>query len=608
MKPDQNRRQEQPAAAKGQNDADQAKEPISGGEQPRSWKQYIEQTMPSGQKAGETAGVEETAAKPGKKPWRRLAGQAKPQEEGKAAAAKAQEGAEAGDKASEDGKVVADRGLENGKAAAAKAGETAKRAGKSALTALGNAWERVSGLAAEGWNRAGQATAGLRNVVARHPISPLFYVTVLAVGIGVWAFNGTYVRAYDMEINGESVGVVSSPDEKDAMVDSLETRVSSVLGEEYSYDGEIVLNPVYATPEEFIDTAEVEESLFADAGAYMEAYAISVDGVELGYAPDKDELYRMLDEIAQPYIPESDAISYEFVEDVQVYPVRLPANSQFDVQAIWDILSALEVEEDVYVVQKGDTFNAIAYSLDMWPNELSILNPDIMVDKLWIGQELVIQQAVPFLSVRVVTDETYEEVVPSPVEYIETADLYVGDTKVKEQGEDGLDLVNAHVTYINGTEVEREVITTQSLKDPTTTYSYTGTSPRPVTASNGYYIWPVRGKITSYFGGRNLWGYYDFHLGLDIACPTGTSIKAADGGTVITAGWSGSYGYLVAIRHDNGTVTYYAHNSSILVSVGQKVYQGQIIAKAGMTGNASGPHCHFEVRINGTSVNPLNYL
>ena len=65
---------------------------------------------------------------------------------------------------------------------------------------------------------------------------------------------------------------------------------------------------------------------------------------------------------------------------------------------------------------------------------------------------------------------------------------------------------------------------------------------------------------------------------------------------------------LVAIRHDNGIVTYYGHNSSVLVSVGQKVYQGQIIARAGSTGNSSGNHCHFEVRVNGTSVNPRNYL
>ena len=631
MKADQNRRREKEAAAKGQNEISEAKEPVSGGEQPRSWKQYIEQTMPSAQKADAQPPVQEAPAKAEKKQWRRLTDKAKPQEGGKAGAkppvqeeapakaektqwrrltdeAKPQESVKAEVKAQEEGRAAADKAVENGKAAAAKAGETAKEAGKSAMTALENVWERIAGLTAEGWDRAGRATAGLRNMVARHPISPLLYVTVLAVGIGVWAFNGTYVRAYDMEINGESVGVVSDPNEKQVIVDNLETRMSSVLGEEYSYDGEITLTPVYATPEEFIDTTEVEESLFAEAGAYMEAYAISVDGVELGYAPDKDELYRMLDEVAQPYIPEADSISYEFVEDVQVYPVRLPANSKFDVQAIWDTISALEVEQGVYTVEKGDTFNAIAYSLDMMPNELSVLNPDVMVDKIWVGQELIIQEAVPFLSVQATTDETYEETVPSPVEYIETADLYVGDTKVKEQGEDGLDLVNAHVTYVNGVEVEREVITTQTLKEPTTTYSYTGTTPRPVTASNGYYIWPVRGRITSYFGGRNLWGRYDFHLGLDIACPTGTSIKAADGGTVITAGWSGSYGNLVAIRHDNGTVTYYAHNSSILVSVGQKVYQGQIIAKAGMTGNASGPHCHFEVRINGTSVNPLNYL
>ena len=291
-----------------------------------------------------------------------------------------------------------------------------------------------------------------------------------------------------------------------------------------------------------------------------------------------------------------------------ITPVEMPANSTFDLESIRAELSALSVEEATYEVKKGDTFNAIAYSLDMMPNELSVLNPDVIVNKLWVGQELIIQQAVPRLSVRVVTNETYEQEIPSPVEYIETAELYVGDTKVKEQGEDGMALINAQVTYVNNVELDREVLSSQTIKEATTTYTYTGTTPRPVTASNGYFIWPVRGTITSNFGGRNLWGSYDFHLGLDIAVPYGTGIKAADGGTVIKAGWNGSYGLLVAIRHDNGIVTYYGHNSSVLVSVGQKVYQGQIIARAGSTGNSSGNHCHFEVRVNGTSVNPRNYL
>lgn len=539
--------------------------------QPQSWRAYIEQTMPA-----------QEAAKP--------AAQAEPQPQRRPR--KSRSTKSAGDKAG---------------VLAAAARETASKAAKGGLKGIEAAWEKVSGFTAEGWDRMGRAAGRVRGVVARHPVSPLFYVTLAAVVVGAAAFNGSYTRAYAVSVNGQDMGVVASPDEVASIVSNVESRAADVLGEDYAYEPEVSTTPVYVTPGELSDATQIEDTLFEEVGAYMTAYAISVDGMELGRAATKDELYQMLDEVAQPYIPE-EAIRYEFMEDVQVYPIEVPANTQFDTQAVRETLSSLEIEQATYEVKKGDTFNAIAYSLDMWPNDLSVLNPDVIVDKLWVGQELVIQQAVPYLSVKVTTDETYEEVVTSPVEYIETADLYVGDTKVKEQGEDGLALVNAQVIYVNGVEMGRKVISSTTLQEATTTYTYTGTTPRPVTASNGYFIWPVRGTITSNFGGRNLWGSYDFHLGIDIACRTGTGIKAADGGTVIKAGWSGSYGYLVAIRHDNGIVTYYAHNSSLLVSVGQKVYQGQIIAKAGMTGNASGPHCHFEVRVNGTSVNPRNYL
>ena len=497
-----------------------------------------------------------------------------------------------GKEAWEKGRVLGQKGC----AAAAKAWKSARDAGEAA-------WAKSSDMTAGGWD----AVAKVRKKIARHPVSPLLYLTLLSIMIGITSFHGMYTRAYVLNVNGEDVGIVANEEELDEIRGNLESRVSGILGEAYDYDAQVSLTPVYTTPEALSDTAEVEDTLFDGVGALMEAYAISVDGEELGYAATKDELYQMLDEIAQDYLTE-DAVHYEFMEDVQIYPVELPSNSEFNLESIYNTLTNLEVEEAVYVVEKGDTFNAIAYSLDMMPNELSLLNPDVMVDKLWVGQELVIQQAVPYLSVQVVTDETYEEVIESPVEYVETADLYVGTTKVKEQGHDGLALVNAQVTYINGAEVEREIIASTTLEEATTTYIYTGTTPRPVTASTGSYIWPVRGSITSRFGYRTLYGRGDYHLGLDIACPYGTTVKAADGGTVIKSGWSGSYGKLVAIRHDNGVVTYYAHNSSLLVSVGQKVYQGQAIARVGMTGSATGYHCHFEVRINGTSVNPLNYL
>jgi murein DD-endopeptidase MepM/ murein hydrolase activator NlpD len=117
-------------------------------------------------------------------------------------------------------------------------------------------------------------------------------------------------------------------------------------------------------------------------------------------------------------------------------------------------------------------------------------------------------------------------------------------------------------------------------------------------------IWPVHGPVTSGFGWR--WGR--MHEGIDIAVPTGTPVAAAASGTVITAGWLGGYGNLVVIDHGNGLATAYGHNSSVTVGVGQSVAQGQVIAYSGSTGHSTGPHVHFEVRVNGSPVDPLGYL
>jgi murein DD-endopeptidase MepM/ murein hydrolase activator NlpD len=117
-------------------------------------------------------------------------------------------------------------------------------------------------------------------------------------------------------------------------------------------------------------------------------------------------------------------------------------------------------------------------------------------------------------------------------------------------------------------------------------------------------IWPVSGPVTSGFGMR--WGR--MHEGIDIAVPSGTPVGAAAAGTVIYAGWLGGYGNLVVVDHGGGLSTAYGHNSSLAVSVGQQVGQGQVIAYSGSTGHSTGPHVHFEVRVNGTAVDPLGYL
>lgn len=123
-------------------------------------------------------------------------------------------------------------------------------------------------------------------------------------------------------------------------------------------------------------------------------------------------------------------------------------------------------------------------------------------------------------------------------------------------------------------------------------------------------IWPVMGPISSYYGYRTSPGGigYTFHEGVDIAGDYGTPISATAAGTVTKAGWVGGYGYLVEVRHADGIVTRYGHNSAVLVYEGQHVDQGSMIALMGSTGNSTGPHCHYEVRIHGEAVDPMYFL
>jgi murein DD-endopeptidase MepM/ murein hydrolase activator NlpD len=128
----------------------------------------------------------------------------------------------------------------------------------------------------------------------------------------------------------------------------------------------------------------------------------------------------------------------------------------------------------------------------------------------------------------------------------------------------------------------------------------------PIQSSGGPWIWPVSGTITSPF--CEVRSYESCHPGIDIAVPSGTPIRAAAGGRVAIAGWVGGYGNYTCIQHSASLSSCYGHQSSIGVSVGQQVSQGQVIGAVGSTGHSTGPHLHFEARINGSVVNPMNYL
>ncbi|HWR38626.1 MAG TPA: peptidoglycan DD-metalloendopeptidase family protein [Patescibacteria group bacterium] len=127
---------------------------------------------------------------------------------------------------------------------------------------------------------------------------------------------------------------------------------------------------------------------------------------------------------------------------------------------------------------------------------------------------------------------------------------------------------------------------------------------------SGALMWPIMGEITSPYGTRvhPIFGTSRYHSGIDIAADYGDAVAAADAGTIIFSGWMGGYGKAVIIDHGRGISTLYGHNSELLVGEGQTVRKGQTIAAAGSTGYSTGPHVHFEVRVNGEPTNPMSYL
>ncbi|MCD7761194.1 MAG: peptidoglycan DD-metalloendopeptidase family protein [Clostridiales bacterium] len=247
------------------------------------------------------------------------------------------------------------------------------------------------------------------------------------------------------------------------------------------------------------------------------------------------------------------------------------------------------------------TENTVSVSLE--DNEQLQLCQGVV--SLWESNDLAAAADTLARELKVVTVEqsVREIVVRCSTVQVEDETMYEDEEPVVEEGSDGLKEVTTQTTCLNGEAQETVTVDVEITVKPVDTVITVGTKERPE------YIWPASGRISSHFGRRNVAGGSKNHKGIDIAASYGSDIVAAKAGTVIYAQCnSGGYGYLVKIDHGDGSVTYYAHNSSLCVSVGDEVEQGDVIAKAGSTGNSTGTHCHFEIRIDGTPVDPEDYL
>ena len=427
---------------------------------------------------------------------------------------------------------------------------------------------------------------------------------------GIILFCSFFTIGTTVSYDGQVLGRLASKSEAETVRKDLESNTSRTLGETYTIDDSLLqYDSGWMLRQDIEDKAVYEDQLSDEIGLVTSAYCLYVNDVRIGATPYEGALEELLNQL-QKAASDEDTTSCEFAQDVEIRQEYVPTSEIMNLGYIAELLYSTKTAEVTYEVKKGDTWSQIAAKNDMTSAELLALNPGYNINKLQIGEVLTLSASVPYLTMTVVKQERYLDDVSYNIEYTDSADLYQGDYKVTSKGEYGKADVMAKATYVNGEETERTILSSVTLKEPVTEYRLRGTKVRPTWMPTGSFRWPTSGRISSYFGGRKSPGGIGStnHKGIDIAVPRGTPIYAADGGTVTYSGWMSGYGYLVQIDHGNGYVTRYGHNSSLTVSVGQHVYKGQQVARAGSTGNSTGNHCHFEVRYNGVAKNPLNYL
>lgn len=430
-------------------------------------------------------------------------------------------------------------------------------------------------------------------------------VVVLVVSVMAYQRHQESLKAYEVYLEGDLIGVVRQEEEYEEAVKALQQEMQRIYNlEAYIPDSQEWVE-VKAKDEQLSSKEVLMRGIRSQLGQQVQAVAVHVEGEALVTLRSKEEARELLAKIQEPYLKEDiEYLEVDFLEDVEIIETSAQIGEIRPLEEALQFVSTGTDEEKMYTVEPGDSSWLIAQRNDMTVEEIAEANPDINVEVLSIGQEISLIVPKPYLTVKSRYYVEQTETIPFETENVDTESMYEGDQRITVQGEEGKRDIKAYVVEENGVVADREILEEKIHAEPVTRVVAVGTKERPATMATGTFINPTRGRLTSPFGmrgGRR-------HTGIDIANSTGTPITAADAGRVSFAGTRGAYGRLVIIDHENGYQTYYAHMNTISVSAGERVHKDQRIGTVGSTGRSTGPHLHFEVRKNGTPVNPRNYV
>lgn len=435
-------------------------------------------------------------------------------------------------------------------------------------------------------------------------------LTGILAALGLFDPSIAYVRAVEVYFDGNAVGAVRDEEELQSIVDGIYADLSEEYGVEV-LESQILEMRRARVDSRFISQPEdVGEQIRRSIDAQVYASVIYVDGMAAVALVNEEDAQWVLDELQRPYAADATEEGAGFIEEVKIERGEVSYTLLRDRDNAYNLMAYgidTNTEYETYTVAEGDTLDTIAAANNVSTDHIVASNAGVSLDNLAVGDEIQIAQSASLLNVGYKEVIEVTETIAYETEYTKDDTLYVGQTRTIQEGVAGEKVLTVEVRYINNEEVSRTVLGETITKEPTVRVVAQGTMKLPILVqgvSSYGFMTPCVGTLTSPYGPR--WG--SFHYGIDIANRTGTPVRAAMAGRVTMAEYYGAYGNVVYIDHGNGYLTVYAHNSQLLVEVGQTVAQGEVVALMGSTGRSTGPHCHFEVRVGGVRKNPAEYL
>lgn len=440
-------------------------------------------------------------------------------------------------------------------------------------------------------------------------------ILCIAFLVGVVRFGSGLEYGIAVEYNGREIGIISAEADFDTAARDVQQRVSYSDNEEALDMSAKLSLRVVSDDEKFITSGQLADKMLeASDEDLAEAFGIYIDGSFEGAVNNSKAVEDALEDRLLNYEVKGVARDVSYVNKIEYTKGIYLRNSIKSEQETIEQLTSAKERQRVYVAQAGDNIVTVAQKYGMDLDKLNELNPDIGTN-LKDGQMINVIQTESYLPIQYIREmETLSFIDYETVE-VETSALNVGVVATLTKGERGEKESKIEITFIDGIEASRKVISNNIKKNPVMevigygTYSAMPDNPdtcyfgQPLVGT-GEFGWPVDGGWVSdtFISDRN-------HKGLDIAAPEGTEIYAAAEGQVVSAGWnSGGYGNVVMIEHPDGYATVYGHMISVYAVEGEYVQKGQLIGFVGNTGNSFGDHCHFEVRYQGICYDPASFL